>query len=857
MSNVCGFMKRIQYLFVVLLGSVWLLSPGSVAAEQWPIKEFQVIKKGPGDWLESENPISDNTAREIERWLKRVAQEYESMGFKKPTFTPVKESILSNKKVLPVYVYPFGSGGQAAMSSPCWKNKAGEFEKIDTEMIADSGRIIENGRLTTKAYQDLAHELFHAVQNSYGLFTRDCNAAPGNWITEGTAEAVGIEMARKLKGKNPINICQIGLRSYSASLYQTQARDPLCGLKRSYLTQSFWQFLGEYSTRKGFIATEEFSEPDFRYLHKFFNTSHAMGSRSKEYAWLNKVLKTGPNFGIRLQSAYSRFVGIFASYWKDKRRGRYPVSADAIGGAAAGGNVGLVEKERKWTEGIFGTCAEVSLTKDTSITLPLLLKPVAARCLKVNFNFSGRVGLTFFAAGMSGEKELGSLAISTNGGKMIVRRHSAEQVPEKIGKFSNISAKNGTPQYFIVSNVAKNPGDTAEISPVLTIVPEIATTALAKEQKAPEPPAPSEKEERKTAGESRSWKGKVWQNKRRPCTRPFEASPCGPTTDIGLGLVPDTTHLFDALSQPSMSGERKFRLFDDVVQEGPEAFVSDLLDDTIAIHQQDGGAVDIVIPQIQPGFTGTISNAHIIVAQAIDAKGSYRALGPWVGSCRDGYWPSTGTVTIEEFSKYIFRGTFSAKLVDTSGLKSCQSGSVSKSDSGSFSITEIDWNLDIEPPEIDDDEIIDDIVDDINATIPGLMSDDLAEYAKEQARKKRQEREQAKQEKAKGKGGVPKECDCGCQMEPTYCETNPQSQCCQYCESIFKMCKGNLSSHSASLTAEEQAKEDAEAQAMRHRYEAYVDSLALPNEAIKQQMMGVFDQLKTIEDKKMFMMSIP
>ena len=71
------------------------------------------------------------------------------------------------------------------------------------------------------------------------------------------------------------------------------------------------------------------------------------------------------------------------------------------------------------------------------------------------------------------------------------------------------------------------------------------------------------------------------------------------------------------------------------------------------------------------------------------------------------------------------------------------------------------------------------------------------------------------------------------------------------------MCKGNSKSHSAPLTAVEQAKEDAEAQAMRQRYEGYVDSLGLPNEAIKQQMMEVFDQLETVNDKEMFMMSIP
>ena len=271
---------------------------------------------------------------------------------------------------------------------------------------------------------------------------------------------------------------------------------------------------------------------------------------------------------------------------------------------------------------------------------------------------------------------------------------------------------------------------------------------MAKEKKEPDPNSdPTEKEERKTAEESRSWKGKVWQKQGRPCKRPFEASPCGPMTDIGLGLVPDTAHLAETLAQPSMSLERKYRIFDDVVQEGSEPFVSDLSDDYMAIHQQDGGAVDIIIPQIQPGFTGTVSNAHIGVSKAIDGKGSYRAVGPWVGSCRDGYRPSTGTVTIKEFSKYIMRGTFSAKLVDTSGLKSCQSGSVSKSDSGSFSITEIDWNLDIDTPPPSDDAIIDRTIEDANEVLPGLITDDMREHIKERAKKEREKQKQLKQQK--------------------------------------------------------------------------------------------------------------
>ena len=95
-------MKRITFLGALLFGIVWLMPPVSAVAEDWPIKEFKVFKKKPGDLLDSPNPISDDVAREIERWLKRVAQEYESMGFKKPTYSHIDKSILNNKQAYKV-----------------------------------------------------------------------------------------------------------------------------------------------------------------------------------------------------------------------------------------------------------------------------------------------------------------------------------------------------------------------------------------------------------------------------------------------------------------------------------------------------------------------------------------------------------------------------------------------------------------------------------------------------------------------------------------------------------------------------------------------------------------------------------
>lgn len=144
-------------------------------------------------------------------------------------------------------------------------NDCGEESTTRTKIELNSILSFDgDGKLETKTYQDLAHELFHLVQQAYLLFRNNCDA--GRWIIEGTAEFVGIETARRLyPRRKPYTPCQIGMRSYKSQLYtndQNQPADEPCQqLNLDYQAQSFWQFLGEYSTRRKFIATEEFVEP--------------------------------------------------------------------------------------------------------------------------------------------------------------------------------------------------------------------------------------------------------------------------------------------------------------------------------------------------------------------------------------------------------------------------------------------------------------------------------------------------------------------------------------------------------------------------------------------------------------------
>jgi len=818
-----------NYLGAFLLGVLWLLAPLSVSAERWPIKEFKVMRNNPNpttwaevqlvwarwkagtdteqyykkvkdryDYEQQIQKVSPATAQEIEKWMRTVAVEYEKKGFRSPHYSDTFK-METGKEKFKVYVYPFFDA-YAAYDGICSSNPS-------THIKIDSVRSIKpDGSLTTKAYQDIAHELFHAVQHRYDLFAKDCaglgQTQVSAWITEGTAEAIGIEMARKLyPKKKPEHICRMGMRLYNKSLYtnfgSSKTADPPCqGAKLDYQALSFWQFLGEWRTGYDNHSPEVFVEPDFRYLHNFFNTTYAMGTPSKEYAWLTKVLGAAKRygqdqFGVSLQSAYSKFINRFASYWRPRRT---IILKGGIGGSLT---------EQKWMNWIYGTCEPGTLHLDASgatATVNPQMNPVAARCIKIDFqgiSDPARVNLTFYARGNNSSIDLESLVIGTNGGEKEIQWHPANLGSEKIG-YITVIAKPNDPQFFIVSYVPKDFTQSEGLNPSIRIVPEIVSSSAAKAKKNDDPtPDPTPDKELENTLESRSWTGQAFQKQKGPCTpRPFEARPCGSVTKLELGLESDAAKVARESIQPGMSVERMVDVMGAIDKKGGDLFVNELIEQQMDILKKDGAGVSIVIPQIQPGYTGTMSNAHLRVSKAIHPDGSdnggYDAIGPWVGSCQNGYWPSTGKVTIEEFSQYVIRGSFSAQLVDSSTRKSCQSAPIAKSINGTFVISEIHWGQNQPVPNVGDDAIIDRTVEDFNEFLPGLITDDLKEAAKEQARKKRQEQKQAKQEKMKDgmNGSVIEECGCRCEMEANFCKANPNAKCCVSCEPLFELCRG-------------------------------------------------------------------
>ena len=771
-------MKPVRYLIAFTLNLLLLSGAASTArADSWPIKDFRVFLENPETGVEYPGLISDGIKSDIEDWLGRVARDYEAQGFRRPHYTYIDDNPFYSEKAFKVYVYPFSGGTQAAMVHPCaesFSNLTNEKTSFytDTYMKIDPGRTIAGGKLTGQAYQDLAHELFHAVQNAYPMFRADCAALPGGWISEGTAEAVGIETARKLGAATPNHVCQMGVRRYVERLYVKSATGPVvpaCApAKKPYQTQSFWQSLGEYITRlhvKKQLDPEEFVAPDFRYLHKFFSLTYPMGSQSKEYAWLDKALQTAKRygkhqFGITFQTAYSRFAGVFSSYWKDKRRNLYP-------GQVSGSDA---VKEKRWNELIYGTCAPVLVEKAKPVPpVTIAVESVAARCIKVDFNFPERVKLTFYATDEFQDMALESLSVSTDGGEKIIRRHPAEQVPEKLG-YVVVAPRPGRSQYFIVSNVAKEASKTLILNPTIRIVPEISASSVTKAKKKDDGGEDSNPVgELENALESLSWTGQLLQKHVQPCTgQSFDDRPCGPVTVLHLDLESDAGKILREGVQPGISFGRTFDVLGAVEKKGGWQVVDQMIGQQLEIQRRDGASVSIVIPQVSSGYTGTVANAHMRVSKAVNPdgsdNGSFHAIGPeWAGDCPDGFHPSSGRVTIEEFSSRGMRGALSAQLVDSEQRKACQIAPIARSIDGTFTITEIDWGQNLPAPVVTDDELIDRTVEDLNEFHPGLISTELKELAKEKARENRARQSQEKEQKKAKSGDVMfKQCDCRC-----------------------------------------------------------------------------------------------
>jgi hypothetical protein len=321
--------------------------------------------------------ISQATVTEIENYLHEVAKFFEATGFKEPKLEPVVER-KDGKKAYRIYLYKTPHNAPAVYRNGCQGGVIRQLIEVHLKPGADQGFVIDSsGTITNKGYADLAHELFHAVQAAYPIFTNDCDL--GDWIVEGTADAVGYDTALKLRGIDPRNYESLALRRYNKPLrveddppcLQTDAGGLGC-LDRhdGYWSASLWRYIGEMSRKGGAYPPVTYTEPNYDYLDVFFSRSlPGRPSENNELAWLDDNLTDSSVFNKSLNTVFSTFTTAFSAY---------PKTRPGPSGQAS------KAKETLWLDKVFGACPEIHINPDESpILVKVTLEKVAATCLRL------------------------------------------------------------------------------------------------------------------------------------------------------------------------------------------------------------------------------------------------------------------------------------------------------------------------------------------------------------------------------------------------------------------------------------------------------------------------------------------
>ena len=651
-------------------------------------------------------PLTETQLADMQDYLKSVAEYLQKEGFPAPMLarTDQMEDPPGTQLAYAVYYYPLpNSWGYARYTYSC--NAGGDYF-----MHVNAAKFLKGNRISAKGYSDLAHELFHSIQRSTELGRRNC-VGYGDWINEGQAEAFGHDMARRFRGSaccSPL-VRWGGRTSYADPLYVKSADSSSTAHDRAYQTSSFWRYLTEAWHRKTNLQVSGGPGPnldaeygtDYGAIANLMTTAIEGDSESAELQWLDTWLKT--NLGGGLDKVYTEFVSVLADY------GFYRVK----------GKTAAEERSRRWRNTVFGgkvsggnagsACQSISLQPDaTAVAISLKLNKVASRCVELDVGaFNGTN--TFEIAVLSREKgKRPTVHLTLAGGQQTML--SAEFVKTPEGEFLSkwpFELKSDTKQYLIITNVAQNAEDTkaqtidlhAELSrgkSNMTPHPFQPLKNRKKTQKKPEPGPAGAKQAHEnrhadmqnhtTGPHSAQWS---YRNKPDRCKQTSAwRGKCESLVKVNLGMsMPLPGAGLTGASEWSGAG----------VALGftsmPNLDVAEMVRREEWEDSTPGTKVEIDIPGVDYGFSGTISDARIWVSGGADAQGG---LISYTGNPKStqppcGYGgPPIGSVTIDEFSRFVLRGSYTAPLIVVGGIRNvsrCPIKPVVQTISGTFVVT--------------------------------------------------------------------------------------------------------------------------------------------------------------------------
>jgi hypothetical protein len=621
---------------------------------------------------------------DVARAFSEAARWYQKKGFPPPNILPIINT--QNGPAYRIYLCKPQENGFACGYDPATnQDNAGIYQPLCNNdptrtrfIYLNRNKVITNLGLNELGYQTIAHELMHAIIDNTAFGTPSPCGSIHYWITESLPDAISFDIAEELwKNRYEVDtrdgavVKRYGYRPYEEPLTESGEiiTDSGGRFNLKYVTSSFWRYLADsHPDGWGVLLTKKpGAAPGLLDL----SISDDRGRKS-EIKWLDNGLRGKFNKGLK--EMYGLFVNNIAHRIAPVKSYQ-GLPAEAV--------------LEKWAEKLFGECGRIDPGVPDQ-TAFLYLKPLASKCLWVEpTNVNGFTQITFQAESDDPEM-LKDISIGQAGSTLVVNA-SVGNHPGSPGKF--IASWRDLPHdgsrrlLYVVSNAASNASETQARTVTLTVAKPGNTNSawvgpLPPAPVAPRPQPPSydghakrlSKQQRDTAKmieeqmnlDKQSLNPNVSNStmvRRRSdqpgCPEPFKYTACGPQLLITLELMPGTyispggANAQGGVAAQAMGGLQAMSqtsLFD--TEQTMKALQA-------RVDAIDGSAVHIAIPLKDYGFSGSIPNAAISVAMS--GGRTWRAFGP---PDEQGRTRLTGTVSIQEFTPMVIRGSFVAPLAE-------------------------------------------------------------------------------------------------------------------------------------------------------------------------------------------------
>jgi len=698
------------------------LSPLSAqGAGNWPTTQFKVFSGNPFvgsnlvdemigfDPMEFEDLFgpSPDAIAEIERALSEAAQWYEKNGFPPPLLEPLIDT--ENGPAYQVYVCSqewdqaltevasnilenagvrLRWGQCVGDSSGSYASECGDDPTRTKIIVINSERSLDDsGKLNEVAYQTLAHELMHAIiaNTQFGKQSDSCTV--GHWITEGIPDAISFDLAEDLwqsryfhNNSDGALVKRYGYRPYSVRLPESRksAGAPGTTIKFDfkYTASSFWRFIADLNNGwKDVLVNPKGNGLLDLTIPGSVESDGSQQDWQSEITWLNTGLKG--RFNRDLNTVYSLFVNNLVFRIPPFKNYRGRPAEDIL---------------PKWAEKLFADCQVVDLSSVTHQTISLSVKELAAACIWVEpMSLPGLVQVSFQTSSTDRDM-LEGISIGMAGTMLVSRAAPIAQSPLApalyLASWKDYPQDGSKRTLYVVSNVARVPKDSEARHLVLTVSrpansnSALATVPLPPPRVAPRPQQPGYNKHARSLAQQQSATAKmvaqqmnldketlstnvssateISRRANQPgCTEPFKYDVCGPHLTINLGLMPGTYIIPGQTNAQGGMAAQVFGGFQAMSQTSMLDTQDRVQHLTAVIDSIDGSQVGIAIPLIDYGYTGTVSTAAI----SVDMSGgrTWRAIGPPDAQHRTRL---TGRVTIDEYSPFVMRGSFSAPLAE-------------------------------------------------------------------------------------------------------------------------------------------------------------------------------------------------